>query len=100
LGCALVLFAGPLRVSAADGCADSTAESCFDDGRLSLDDNPAERSLRGLVIDRRNKLFAGADHGGERAAAMYVTKQERGAHKIEPSQPVRGCGELHPDLAE
>jgi transposase len=32
---------------------------CFDDGRLSLDNNPAER---------KNYLFAGSDRGGERAA--------------------------------
>src|SRR5262249_41850578 len=44
---------------------------CFDDGRLSLDNNPAERALRGVAIGRKNYLFAGSDRGGERAAAMY-----------------------------
>jgi len=44
---------------------------CFDDGRLSLDNNPAERALRGVVIGRKNYLFAGSDAGGRRAAAMY-----------------------------
>jgi transposase len=44
---------------------------CFDDGRLSLDNNPAERALRGVAIGRKNYLFAGSEAGGRRAAAMY-----------------------------
>ncbi|KDP87820.1 hypothetical protein CF70_034470 [Cupriavidus sp. SK-3] len=42
-----------------------------DDGRLELDNLPVERALRGVAIERRNYLFAGADSGGERAAAIY-----------------------------
>ncbi|HEY5278814.1 MAG TPA: IS66 family transposase [Pseudolabrys sp.] len=44
---------------------------CFDDGRLTLDNNPAERALRCVAIGRKNYLFAGSDAGGRRAAAMY-----------------------------
>jgi len=44
---------------------------CFDDGRLALDNNPAERALRGVAIGRKNYLFAGSDAGGRRAATMY-----------------------------
>lgn len=44
---------------------------CFDDGRLVLDNNPAERALRGVAVGRKNWLFAGSDQGGMRAAAMY-----------------------------
>jgi len=44
---------------------------CFDDGRLALDNNPAERALRGIAIGRKNYLFAGSDAGGRRAAALY-----------------------------
>jgi|SRR6516225_5597218 hypothetical protein len=36
-----------------------------------LDNNPAERALRGVAIGRKNYLFAGSDAGGRRAAAMY-----------------------------
>jgi len=42
-----------------------------DDGRLEIDNLPVERALRGVAIGRRNYLFAGADSGGERAAAIY-----------------------------
>lgn len=41
------------------------------DGRVEIDNLIAERALRGVAIGRRNYLFAGADSGGERAAAMY-----------------------------
>src|SRR6516164_6752057 len=41
---------------------------CFEDGRLGLDNNPAERALRGVAIGRKNYLFAGSDAGGRRAA--------------------------------
>jgi transposase len=41
------------------------------DGRIETDNSAAERALRGVALGRRNFLFAGADSGGERAAAMY-----------------------------
>src|SRR3954454_15319930 len=44
---------------------------CFNDGRLALDNNPAERALRCVAIGRKNYLFAGSDAGGRRAAALY-----------------------------
>ena len=42
-----------------------------DDGRLEIDNNAAERSLRAVALGRKNWLFAGSDDGGERAAAIY-----------------------------
>jgi transposase len=42
-----------------------------DDGRIEIDNSAAERALRGVALGRRNFLFAGADSGGERAAAIY-----------------------------
>ena len=39
-----------------------------DDGRIEIDNNSAERSIRPLVLGRRNYMFAGSDVGGERAA--------------------------------
>ena len=43
-----------------------------DDGMIEIDNSAAERALRGVAIGRRNYLFAGADTGGERAAAIYT----------------------------
>jgi transposase len=49
-----------------------TALTCYcEDGRLEVDNNAAERALRPVALGRKNYLFAGADSGGERTAAMY-----------------------------
>ena len=37
------------------------------DGRLEIDNNAAERAVRGVAVGRKNYLFAGSDAGGERA---------------------------------
>jgi len=42
-----------------------------DDGITEIDNSAAERALRGIGIGRRNYLFAGADSGGARAAAIH-----------------------------
>ena len=42
-----------------------------DDGLLEIDNNAAERALRCVALGRKNYSFAGADSGGERAAAIY-----------------------------
>jgi hypothetical protein len=41
------------------------------DGRIEIDNNAAERTLRCVALGRKNFLFAGSDAGGERAAAIY-----------------------------
>jgi transposase len=62
---------------------------CFDDGRLSLDNNAAERALRGVAIGRKNYLFAGSDRGGERAAAMYSLIETAKLNGIDPEAYLR-----------
>jgi transposase len=42
-----------------------------EDGRVEMDNNAAERSLRAVALGRKNYLFAGSDSGGERAAVIY-----------------------------
>jgi transposase len=42
-----------------------------DDGRIEIDNNSAERSIRPVVLGRRNYLFAGSNAGGQRAANIY-----------------------------
>jgi transposase len=41
-------------------------------GQLAIDNNAAERALRGIAIGRRNWLFLGSDRGG-RAAAVHFS---------------------------
>ena len=59
---------------------------CFDDGRLALDNNPAERALRGVAIGRKNYLFAGSDAGGRRAAAIYSLIETAKLNGVNPQQ--------------
>ena len=42
-----------------------------EDGRLNIDNNAAERSLKPVVLGRKNWLFAGSDEGGRRAAILF-----------------------------
>jgi len=49
---------------------DALTRYCYD-GHLEIDNNAAERSLRTVVLGRKNYLFAGSDAGGERAATLY-----------------------------
>ena len=79
-----------------------------DDGRIEIDNNAAERSLRTVALGRKNWLFAGCDDGGERAAGIYSllgTAQLNGLN-IEaylrylfeqlPEHPINRIGELLP----
>src|SRR5881227_1113157 len=59
---------------------------CFDDGRLALDNNPAERALRCVAIGRKNYLFAGSDAGGRRAAAIYSLIESAKLNGLNPQQ--------------
>ena len=42
-----------------------------DNGSLEMDNNAAERALRGVALGRKNYLFVGSNAGGERAAIAY-----------------------------
>jgi len=41
-----------------------------DDGDLEIDNNGAERSLRGVAVGRKNWMFFGSDNGGRTAALL------------------------------
>ncbi len=43
----------------------------LDDGRVPIDNNNAENSIRPLALGRKNFLFVGSDDGGEWAATAY-----------------------------
>jgi transposase len=42
----------------------------LDDGRVELDTNTVERSIRPLALNRKNALFAGSDEGGDNWAVI------------------------------
>lgn len=56
----------------------------LDDGRLAIDNNAAERALRGVALGRKNYLFAGSDAGGERAAAVYSLIETAKLNGLDP----------------
>ena len=60
-----------------------------DDGRLEIDNNAAERALRSCALGRKNWLFAGADSGGERAAAMYTLLGTAQLNGLDPEAYLR-----------
>lgn len=60
-----------------------------DDGRIEIDNNAAERSLRAVALGRKNYLFCGSDAGGERAAAIYSLIGTAKLNDIDPEAYLR-----------
>ena len=54
------------------------------DGRLAIDNNVAERALRGIAITRKNFLFLGSETGGERAAILYTVLESAKLNGLDP----------------
>ncbi len=59
------------------------------DGRLEADNNIAENAIRGISLGRKNYLFAGADSGGDRAAALYTIVQTCKLNGVNPETYLR-----------
>ena len=54
------------------------------DGRLAIDNNVAERALRGIAVTRKNFLFLGSNKGGERAAIICTALETARLNGIDP----------------
>jgi transposase len=59
------------------------------DGRLTIDNNTSERTLRHQVIGRKNWLFLGSEQAGPRAAVLSTILAGAKRHRIEPWAYVR-----------
>lgn len=59
------------------------------DGRIEIDNNAAERSLRTVALGRKDFLFAGSDAGGERAAAIYSLTGSAKLNGLDPEAYLR-----------
>ena len=55
-----------------------------EDGRLTIDNNVSERTLRHQAIGRKNWLFLGSQQAGPRAAVLYTVLAGAKRHHIEP----------------
>jgi transposase len=60
-----------------------------EDGRLTIDNNVSERTLRHQAVGRRNWLFLGNEAAGPRAAMLYTILAGAKRHRIEPWAYVR-----------
>ena len=56
----------------------------LDDGRLSIDNNAAERGMRSIAIGRKNYLFIGSDKGGKSAAIAYTLIESAKLNGVDP----------------
>ena len=59
------------------------------DGRIEIDNNAAERSIRGIALGRKNYLFGGSDTGSQRAAAIYSLIETCKLNAIDPEAYLR-----------
>lgn len=60
-----------------------------EDRHIEIDNNAAERALRGVSLGRKNYLFFGSDAGGERAAAMYSLVETAKLNGLDPEAYLR-----------
>lgn len=55
-----------------------------EDGRLAIDNNAAERALRGIAIGRKNWLFCGSEAGGRTAAVLFTIIASAVRNNLDP----------------
>jgi transposase len=58
----------------------------LDDGRVDLDSNTVERSIRPIALNRKNALFAGSDEGGDNWAVIATLIENCKLSGINPHQ--------------
>ena len=56
----------------------------LDDGQIEIDNNAAERAMRGIALGRKNWMFAGSDKGGHTAANIYSLIETAKINNINP----------------
>jgi transposase len=82
---ALIPGKGDLAKAFRYGLSRRAAFSLFlEDGRVAIDNNPAERALRPIGIGRKNWLFAGADTGAETLARAMTIVETAKMNGLDP----------------
>ena len=56
----------------------------LEEGRVAIDNNPAERAMRPIGVGRRNWLFAGSDTGGETLARAMTLIESAKMNGLDP----------------
>lgn len=54
------------------------------DGKLKIDNNPVENSIRPIAIGRKNYLFAGSHEAAQRSAVLYSLMGTCKLHNVNP----------------
>ncbi len=55
------------------------------DGKLNIDNNPVENSIRPVALGRKNYLFAGSHEAAQRSAMLYSFMGTCKLNKINPA---------------
>ena len=56
----------------------------LDDGRIEIDSNTVERSIRPLALNRKNALFAGSNQGGDHWAVVASVIETCKLNRVDP----------------
>jgi transposase len=59
-------------------------KSYLDHGYLEIDNNAAERAIRGIAVGRKNYLFVGSQAGGKAAAIAYTLIETAKLNGVDP----------------
>jgi hypothetical protein len=68
-------------------CSGQTLETLstyLEHGLLELDNNTAERSMRGIAIDCKNYMFIGSERGGKSTAVIYTLIETAKLNSVDP----------------
>jgi len=71
----------------------------LDDGRLEIDNNRAERSIKPFVIGRKNWLFANTPRGAKTSAIIYSIVETAKENGLNPSAYLQYLFERLPGIA-
>jgi hypothetical protein len=66
------------------------------DGRLPIDNNPVENSIRPIVLGKKNRLFTGSERAGKRAAAIQTLLSTAKLNGLDPAAWLRDTLEKLP----
>jgi hypothetical protein len=66
------------------------------DGRLKIDNNPVENSIRPVALGRKNYLFAGSHEAAKRSGMLYSLLGTCKMHNIEPYTWLKGVLQIIP----
>jgi transposase len=72
----------------------SKAVRFLDDPRLPLDNNAAERAIRGLVLGRKNHYGSKSRRGTEVAAVFYTLVESSKLAGVEPAAYLQRAAEI------